>query len=433
MAKQLLSSTTRVEVPYVKVTIGDYTFGVYSKTEATRLSNGFYVSAGIKYPNYIQRLDITKVNGELNTYNLSFIYTIRPGDDPNFFEKVFSSVSSTREIVFSYGDISAPQYIYKNEKALILQVSSRFSTQGKIEYNVSAISSSKLSNSTSSYYPARTNVRPSSIIKSMLKDPSTGLLSLFTGMANFAIIDREGLIESDDIEVNLKAQINYTPLQYIKYLVSCMIPSGTSNNKNQIESFYAFTIHDEAEGEVLPSGFEARNLGGPYFRVRKVSKNIEHPDAYDVIIGYPTANLINSFNITNDENYSLLYDYQGELNESTFVRRLDMNGNWVTEYSPVISSKNKFFTTTPEEKTWWSKITQYPISASLSIKGLLRPALLMEYVNLQVLFFGKKHISSGLYIITKQVDSISGSGYSTTLSLTKIQGDPDLEVVEWLN
>lgn len=51
----------------------------------------------------------------------------------------------------------------------------------------------------------------------------------------------------------------------------------------------------------------------------------------------------------------------------------------------------------------------------------------MTYLRLNVIFPGggegiRKHISSGLYIVTKQVDDISGNGYKTTLSLTKISG-----------
>lgn len=48
----------------------------------------------------------------------------------------------------------------------------------------------------------------------------------------------------------------------------------------------------------------------------------------------------------------------------------------------------------------------------------------MSYVRLNVIFpGGRKHISSGLYIVTGQKDSISNRGYRTTLSLTRIAGD----------
>ena len=44
----------------------------------------------------------------------------------------------------------------------------------------------------------------------------------------------------------------------------------------------------------------------------------------------------------------------------------------------------------------------------------------MTYVRLNIWLYGKKHIHSGLYIITKQVDRIDGDGYKTTLNLQRI-------------
>ena len=82
------------------------------------------------------------------------------------------------------------------------------------------------------------------------------------------------------------------------------------------------------------------------------------------------------------------------------------------------------FETRPEDRTWWTKITKYPIKASITIQGLLRPAQLMTYLRLNVIFpGGHRHIASGLYVITKQVDQIDQQGYKTTLSLVKISGD----------
>ena len=49
----------------------------------------------------------------------------------------------------------------------------------------------------------------------------------------------------------------------------------------------------------------------------------------------------------------------------------------------------------------------------------------MSYVKLNMFYFGKKHISSGLYVISKQVDTIDESGFKTTLSLIRVAGDDD--------
>lgn len=53
----------------------------------------------------------------------------------------------------------------------------------------------------------------------------------------------------------------------------------------------------------------------------------------------------------------------------------------------------------------------------------------MSYVQLNVYYFGKKHISSGLYVITKQVDRIDFAGFQTTLSLLRVGADKDTDYV----
>ena len=64
----LLGYTTRVETPFVKVTIGNYTFGVYENKNLERGEDslGGYMLQKVKYPNYIQSLNITKINGKVN-------------------------------------------------------------------------------------------------------------------------------------------------------------------------------------------------------------------------------------------------------------------------------------------------------------------------------------------------------------------------------
>ena len=55
----LLSSTSRVEVPFIKVTIGNYTFGVYNKYTNKHIDvYGVYKLNNITYPNYIKNLKI---------------------------------------------------------------------------------------------------------------------------------------------------------------------------------------------------------------------------------------------------------------------------------------------------------------------------------------------------------------------------------------
>ena len=48
--------------------------------------------------------------------------------------------------------------------------------------------------------------------------------------------------------------------------------------------------------------------------------------------------------------------------------------------------------------------------------------MLMSYVKLNVYFYGRRHIASGLYIISKQIDSVDEGGCRTQLTLTRVGG-----------
>lgn len=416
--RSLLSNQARIQAPWVKVTIGQYSFGVFDKQLKSKVvtNDGFYSTYNLQYPNYIQSLSIVKINGQVNQYTLHIVYPVRPNDDPNFFEKVFSSVSSTRKIVFSYGDATMPSYVYKDEEAIITKVSQQFNLeQSTISYKVDAVSSTIVGKTGAYNFMFSGNYKPSDLIKKIFKNNTYGLRSIFTGMNDSNL---NNLIAGDDKAVKITPQLKTTPLDYITYLVSCMLPAGSSTD-NLSNEIYILTIHDDTVYDRNYS--DTLTLGGPYFKVTKTSSSIEQADAYEVDIGFNTANIVSNFNIENNENYSLFYDYNAKLHPETYTRRLNNKGEWEDTYAPVYTSGTKTFSTEPEDVTWFSKITKYPISATLTIQGLLRPAQLMQYLRLNVIFpGGNKHISSGLYIVTKQVDNIGANGYTTTLSITKI-------------
>ena len=129
------------------------------------------------------------------------------------------------------------------------------------------------------------------------------------------------------------------------------------------------------------------------------------------------------FVVNNDDSWALLYNYSKEVSLPEISYTIDNDGNVVQEDSSFLTTSKKTYTTNEETRNWWSLVTQFPITATLTIKGLLRPAMLMSYVKVNTYFFGHKHTSSGLYIITRQEDTINNTGYRTTLSLTRVGGD----------
>lgn len=419
----LLASNARVQAPWVKVSIGNYTFGVFSKVESRQKDDqGFYyTSLDVQYPNYIQRLEITKINGQVNQYTLTLIYPVTQTSDPNFFEKVLSSVSKTRKIIFSYGDMSMPNYIYKNEEAIITKVKQNFNVKsgGEITYTINAVSSAALNSGISKTFQGR-KAKPSEVIKQLLQDSQYGLQDLFTGM-NLGNIDR--LIAGDDKEVTLAPKRNIAPIDYISYLVSCMVPAGFTTKQWASTDIYILTMHDDTTYD--QRAISDLEIQGSYFKVERVSYKANQADAFQIDIGFGnTGTIVTEFSVTDDENYALLYDYNTQLETESYVTRIDNNGNTYSVYAPTITSRNDKFITRPEDITWWTKMTKYPIKASITVQGLLRPAILMSYVRLNVIYpGGRKHVSSGLYLVTQQRDVIDGNGYRTTLSLAKISGD----------
>lgn len=391
--KSLLSSTARIQVPWVKVTIGDYTFGVFD--EQTKKMNidglGFCKTYSIQYPQYIQNLQVLKINGQVNNYTLEIHYPVTQYDDPNFFEKVFSSVSRTRKIIFTYGDAETPGYIYKNEEAIITDVNQNFDLMsGVIQYTIKAISSAALTTDGSITKPAPgKKVKPSDEIKKLFKE-NKSLQNTFTGMS---IADLDKLIAGDDAEVALESKQNISALDYINYLAGCMIPSGTAPGISK--DIYILTIYDDSVTNA------DRNLSkkGPYFTITKVSTVMDHRDAYEIDIGVQSSTIVRNFSIEDHANYAIYYEYQNLAHPENYVRRIDSDGNWEDVYAPTSMYKGFKFDTKASDMVWWTKATKFPITATIRVQGLLRPATLMQYVRLNVIFPGGKNTYPVVYIL----------------------------------
>ena len=408
---KLLSYPSLVQVPFIILRVGEYSFGTYTK------GGDLNTIAHVTYPNFIDSMSVQKVNGTVNQYTINLTYQIEAGMDPNLVDKILSTVGYDL-IYISYGDWACPTFIYKEEEALITNVKSQVDfSQSRIKYTITCTSNSIALAANTFNFPLR-KAKPSDVIWEMLYSNQYGLLDLFTGMRNKTAIRNKGLIASNDLVVEIPSKEGIDPLTYLNYLVSCM--SSTTNSADSIlrDSTYYLTINDDTRGE----------LGGPYFTIKEVksqTSTLATMDTYEVDIGFPSDNLVTNFSIKDDNSWALLYNYASKINNQQYVYSLDDKGNILTRYSPNITTSSRGYITTEAQKTWWTNMTQFPITATLEIKGLLRPSMLMSYVRVNAFFYGQRHISSGLYIITRQQDDISSSGYKTTLTLTRIGGDYD--------
>ena len=98
----LTSIKTMVEAPFIYITVGGYTFGMPNR------SGNFGNGLKLDFPNFMKGIKVTKINGEVNTYEINLVYAIQAGDDPNVVDHIFSEVAGSREMLISYGDWSCP-------------------------------------------------------------------------------------------------------------------------------------------------------------------------------------------------------------------------------------------------------------------------------------------------------------------------------------
>lgn len=406
-AANLVSIPTLVQSPFIIANIGGVTFGTFSGNYRTNAT----------YPNYMESMSVTKVNGTVNTYTLNFHYQVATGQDPNLLDKIFSRATKDRRIILQYGDWMAPNYIYKEEQCIITNVTTRLNmSSSSLDYTLQCTSDAIGLNSTQFNFPSR-NAKPSDVILQLLSNSKYGLKDVFTGMRNKNSVLAKNLIASNDKKVQLVAQNNTTILNYLNYLVGCMVDNKTPEENKLSNSKYFLTINDDYTND----------LGGTYFKVSEVSADAavyNATDTYELDINYPGDNFVTEFSLNNDQSWAILYEYAGDVKQEEYTYNIRDDGTIETLSSPSLLTSSLTNGKSAYKSQWWSYMTEFPITATLTLKGLTRPSMLMTYVKLNVWFTGgQKHISSGTYIITKQTDSITSAGYTTTLTLLRVGGD----------
>lgn len=414
----LLTYPSLVEAPYITVKIAGITFGSYVKGTKyegnTRIEN-------IQYPNFVNSLNVVKVNGSVNKYTIQLIYQVQAGEDPNFMEKVFGR-SGYSNIYISYGDMQSPNFIYKEEEALITKVVSNVDfASSRITYTISATSNATKLSQNKHNFDRIINKKPSDIIFNLLKNNQYGLRDVFPGLYtgnkfNETLVRANSLIATDDCSCTIEAKTGIDVITYINYLVSCMT-SLADKGKEIKDSYYFMTLRDDVHEE----------FGGAYFTVRKIDQSgiVQSFDTYTVDVGFPGETPVVNFSVQNDNLWSILYNYSDTMEQDDYIYKIDAGGNLYSEYAPNLTRNSQLFKTTESAKSWWTRMTRFPIQATLQIKGVVRPVMLMTYVKINAFFYGQRHIASGLYVVTKHVDDVSTGGYRTTLTLLRVAGDND--------
>ena len=386
--QNLISYPNLVEAPVIELSFNGITIGGYNNT-------------GDKYPNYISSMTVSKINGRINTYTINLVYQIRAGEDPNFIDKLLSRTGYTKPLKIRYGDSNSPGLMFKEESAIITDVRSRDNVSGSsISYTIQAISS--ITSASKSYFTfSETTGKPSTILNDLLYNSgqkSAQLLEAFPRMKDRTFVNSNNLIPNNDIEVTVGGMADVSPLVYLTHVVSCMQSMTNS------ASSYFLSFNDSADGA--------------YFSISEVCAVMDSNVLYEIDVGYPGNNFVTNFQLCDNIYWPLVYEYNSSIPRWNYD--IDNNGNIVKIGSNSLFINNKFLSENIIDKNWWTSLSEFPISAKITLKGLTIPLLLMTYIRINTLFYGQQDIASGIYVVTDQTDSISGNGYSTTLTLLRV-------------
>ena len=362
------------------------------------------------FPNYIDSMSVKKINGRINQYTLNLIYQIRPNEDPNFIDKLLSRVSYTNPMKILYGDSMYPDNYFREEEVYVMDAKhSEDPSSAKITYTISAISSIGASAKSSTTFNATTD-KPSNQIYKLLYDSgevSTSLLNAFPGMQNRQLVASSGLIPNTDAVVNIAGMANTSPTAYLSTLVSSM------KNAAGETSSYFLTYNDDSA------------MNGSYFKISEVKKLASSSNytgsVYSVDVGYPSDSMVMNFQLSDNTYQSLAYKFAGNIN--AYEYDIDNGGNIIANKINLINKNSKHEQYNLIDENWWKQVTEFPISAKLTLKGLVTPAMLMSYINVNAIFYGQKDKASGLYVVTEENDTISGNGYRTELTLLRVAED----------
>lgn len=390
----LLSSQSLVEAPIIILKLGGKIIGGYGND-------------GDMYPNYIQSLTVEKISGRINKYTINLVYQVRYGEDPNLIDKLLSMTGFTNKINIEYGDSNYPSGIYRDDEAIVTDVTFNEDVSNKqIKYTITALSSIISSTGKLSTYPSITD-KPSNAIRNLFysnTEDSILLLNSLSGMKNRTLVDSKGLIPSDDAVVTTQKMLNTSAISMLDYYVSGMYNPNSNTN-------YFYTIHDDTKNE----------FGGPYIKISQLSKtnsNTLNGNYFEVDVGFPSDNFVMGFSVNSDVYFPLVYDYNSKLTEWNYD--INNSGEIISTQTNPLLLRNNINRPNVIQSTWWNKVTEYPITASLTLKGLTKPVIIGSYIKINVLFYGNKDLASGLYMITGQTDTVSGSGCRTTLSLVRV-------------
>ncbi|MCL2556370.1 MAG: hypothetical protein FWE03_05090 [Firmicutes bacterium] len=133
---------------------------------------------------------------------------------------------------------------------------------------------------------------------------------------------------------------------------------------------------------------ELNQMGGAFIRLTRTSVATDVTE-FEVDIGYPSITDVFGFQISENNMYPILYDYAGSVEQNQTTREINNEGQVVNVFRNPLAIDPQLQRTTTSSSVWWTQMVRFPVRGTLSIRSLIRPAILTSSVRINQLFYGK--------------------------------------------
>lgn len=387
--------------PYIEFSVGDFRV-------STQKNNNYFMQLNIQYTGA----------GTANTVGLELVYVPKPGDDPNFIDKVLDgAVAYKKPCYIRYGYSGSPLLLSPLYEFIITdyKVSLR---DNMIYYSITVISSIARFKEYRTDFPiGRDKMRENTDVDGNIYYYSENVAvevrrtfdEFFKDEGYETILD-DG-VYSNANWINLKPVDNVTVFQYVDTLLDQI------EDKETDEAVYWYSFEDVANEKKI---YIHRTINKEEIMVKDHLQSLftfnwggnpQEVDKNALVYSFENS-FTGAVNVATIDNL-----YQDRYVINSAGESIKIGGLEHVEVGDY--AKNDI---TASNRRWW-KASSWVYDAQIEIAGIPADIPIGVLITVRPLIYGKEHHTAGVYLITGASSNITSNGFTTNLKLVKYISD----------
>lgn len=392
--------------PFIEFYVGDLRMSTFDKLDYFMQMDMTYAGTGV---------------GSANQFSISIAYVPKPNQDPNLIDKALDGVTAKHlpcRLRYGYSGIKGYNLISQEYECEVLgyTVSLRDSI---IYYNITGVSYAMTLREKRYNFPAIPNLNPISFIKVLFNGISA---SSFVSSMIKPVFDLKvsGDFYGDyKIEIADNASSYAEPMEFnavqdvtvFQYLDTLLLNIQDTDDPNAI---YWYSLSDVRGKKTITIHRTTVQVTSSQYNDFKTLFVFDWGGNHQ---NNKTNNLVKAFET----------EFKGELNIATSDEiietryGIDSSGNdvQIEGLEELVVGDYMKQDNTVTTRTW-AKSLDWAYNASMELEGIPADIPIGAVIEVNPMFYGQKHHTAGLYMITGAKCNITSGGFSTNLNLFKI-------------